>query len=69
MYNILHTASAPGTSDAFRPLEGSSRRGRLRALIRRRPAHVEAAEPVPGGRVIALGEPRIVDDCLDEALR
>ena len=68
MYNILHTASAPGTSDAFRPLEGS-RRGRLRALIRRRPARVEAAEPVPGGRVVALGERRIVDDCLDEALR
>jgi hypothetical protein len=67
MYNILHTASAPGTSDAFRPLEGSRRRG-LRALLRRRPARAEAAEPVTGGRLIALGR-RVADDRLDEALR
>jgi hypothetical protein len=68
MYNIHHTASTPGAADAFRP---PSRRRGPRALRRRRArlTRAEAVEPVEGGRLVALGERRAVDDRLDEVLR
>ena len=65
MYNVLHTASSPGTSDAFRARPG--RRARLRR--RRGLSRAEPAEPVDGGRLVALCEARAVEERLDDVLR
>jgi hypothetical protein len=66
MYNVLHNASAPGTSDAFRARPGR-RRERLR--LRRGRRRVEPVEPVEGGRLVAVCEARVVEDRLDDVLR
>lgn len=68
MYNILHTASSPGTADAFRP--GRKRLLGLRPHRRRggRLPQVEPVEPVERGGLVALGEGGVVEDRLDEVL-
>jgi hypothetical protein len=66
MYNVLHTASSPGASDAFRARAGR-RRERLR-LRRRGLPRVEPVEPVEGGYRVALREERGGEDRFDEVL-
>ena len=66
MYNVLHTASSPGTSDAFRAGPG---RRRVRLRHRRDRLQVEPAGPVEDGRLVALCEARVVEDRLDDVLR
>jgi hypothetical protein len=53
MYNVLHTASAPGPADAFRSRGGRARE-RLRRLGRTGSLPVSAAEPAESGRLVAL---------------
>jgi hypothetical protein len=67
MYNVLHSASSPGPSDAFRARPGPRRQ---RLLLRRRRGlpRVELVEPGEGGRLEALCEGRVVQDGLDEVL-
>ncbi len=54
MYNIFHSASAPGAADAFRP-----RRGRLGARVRRRRRRLPRVGAVTAARPRrdALNEP------------
>jgi hypothetical protein len=69
VYDIFHTASSPGASDAFRARPGIGRERRSGLLRGGRPRRAGPAEPVEGGRLVAVSEPRLAEDRLDEALR
>jgi hypothetical protein len=69
MYNVLHSASSPGASDAFRARPGRGRARLRHRRGRRRVEPVEPVEPVEGGRLVALCEAQVVDDRLDDVLR
>lgn len=60
MYNIIHSVTSPGASDAFRPRGGQRLRGRARRRRSGRPPVVEAVEPVEGRRLVAVSERRAV---------